>query len=93
MTGLRDRIGRALCEYARFFVMEIETRRVHILIRSARQCGAADMGRRATGVLAARGQLALQETVGQVELPLRWMVTPQLLPLPLGLAVRTWALG
>src|SRR5690606_382384 len=39
------------------------------------------------------GQLVLQETVGQVQLPLCWMVTPQLLPLPLGVAVSTWALG
>ena len=39
------------------------------------------------------GQLALQEAVGQVVLPFFWMVRPQLLPLPLGLAVRTWALG
>jgi hypothetical protein len=29
------------------------------------------------------GQLALQETVGQVDVPLVWMVTPKLLPLPL----------
>src|SRR5689334_571556 len=40
-----------------------------------------------------RPQPALQETVGQVWLPLCWMVTPQLLPLPLGLATRVWALG
>lgn len=39
------------------------------------------------------GQFVLQETVGQVQLPLCWMVTPQLLPLPLGVAVSTWALG
>jgi hypothetical protein len=30
------------------------------------------------------GQLALQETVGQVQLPLGWMVTPRLLPLLVG---------
>lgn len=40
-----------------------------------------------------RGQLALHETLGQFQLPLAWMVTPQLLPLPLGRAVSTWALG
>ena len=39
------------------------------------------------------GKFVLQETVGQVQLPLCWMVTPQLLPLPLGVAVSTWALG
>jgi hypothetical protein len=32
---------------------------------------------------------ALQETVGQVVLPFFMMVTPKLLPLPLGLAVIT----
>lgn len=57
--------------------------------------GAAAVGRRAVDAVSRvfRGQPALQETVGQVELPLRWIVTPQLLPLPLGLAVSTWALG
>lgn len=35
------------------------------------------------------GQPALQETVGQVVLPFFMMVTPKLLPLPLGLAVIT----
>jgi hypothetical protein len=39
------------------------------------------------------GQLGLQETVGQVQVPLVWTVTPQVLPLPFGLATRTWALG
>lgn len=39
------------------------------------------------------GQPALQETVGQVQLPLCWIVTPQLSPLPLGLATSTWELG
>jgi len=38
-------------------------------------------------------QVALHETVGQVQVPLLWMVTPKLLPLPLGFAVITWALG
>ncbi len=50
-------------------------------------------GAAAGGVAAPRGQPVVQETVGQVQLPLCWMVTPQLLPLPLGLAVSTWALG
>jgi hypothetical protein len=40
-----------------------------------------------------RRQLAAQDTVGQVVLPLVWIVTPKLLPLPFGLAVITWALG
>ncbi|WP_435854586.1 GTP-binding protein, partial [Streptomyces longwoodensis] len=35
------------------------------------------------------GQLVLQETVGQVQLPLCWIVTPQVLPLPLGFATST----
>jgi hypothetical protein len=39
------------------------------------------------------GQPVVQVTVGQVRLPLCWMVTPQLLPLPLGFAVSTCALG
>ncbi|KOX40154.1 hypothetical protein ADL09_32855, partial [Streptomyces sp. NRRL F-7442] len=39
------------------------------------------------------GQPALQDTVGQVQLPLAWMVAPQVLPLPFGLAVSVWALG
>ncbi|QTE02938.1 hypothetical protein S1361_36730 [Streptomyces cyanogenus] len=38
-------------------------------------------------------QPVLQETVGQVQLPLGWMVTPQLSPLPLGLPTSTWLLG
>ncbi|GHE64638.1 hypothetical protein GCM10018782_43420 [Streptomyces griseoaurantiacus] len=38
-------------------------------------------------------QDVLQVTVGQVQLPLVWMVTPQLLPLPFGLAVSTCELG
>src|SRR5262245_59915088 len=45
------------------------------------------------GMVGDRGQLGLQETVGQVQLPLVWMVTPQLLPLPLGLATSCCALG
>jgi hypothetical protein len=48
--------------------------------------------RRATGCRWI-GQLAAQETDGQVQLPFAWIVTPQLLPLPLGLAVRVWAFG
>ncbi|GJF34871.1 hypothetical protein KNE206_75710 [Kitasatospora sp. NE20-6] len=39
------------------------------------------------------GQAALQETVGQVQFPFAWTVTPQLLPLPFGFAVSTCALG
>lgn len=35
------------------------------------------------------GQLVVQETVGQVQLPLAWIVAPQVFPLPLGLAVST----
>ncbi len=35
---------------------------------------------------------ALQETVGQVHVPLAMMVTPKLLPLPFGRAVMTWPL-
>lgn len=35
------------------------------------------------------GQLGVQETVGQVQLPLGCTVTPQLLPLPSGFAVST----
>jgi hypothetical protein len=31
----------------------------------------------------------VQETVGQVQLPLGWTVTPKVLPLPLGFAVST----
>lgn len=34
-----------------------------------------------------------QETVGQVRLPWCWRVRPQVLPLPWGLAVRTWEPG
>jgi hypothetical protein len=44
-------------------------------------------------VLVDRDQLGLQETVGQVQVPLAWMVAPQLLPLPLDLATSCWALG
>ncbi|GAA3971056.1 hypothetical protein GCM10022384_22580 [Streptomyces marokkonensis] len=39
------------------------------------------------------GQPALQETVGQVQLPLAWMVAPQLSPPPFDLAVSVCALG
>jgi hypothetical protein len=35
----------------------------------------------------------LQLTVGHVQVPLVMMVMPQLLPLPLGVATRTWLLG
>src|SRR4051794_6543899 len=49
--------------------------------------------RRSCGCSGGTGQLARQETVGQVQLPLCWMVTPQLLPLPLGLATSCWAVG
>jgi len=38
-------------------------------------------------------QDAWQETVGQVQVPLAMMVTPKLLPLPLGVAIMTWLLG
>ncbi|GAA2454131.1 hypothetical protein GCM10010421_53850 [Streptomyces glaucus] len=44
-------------------------------------------------VRTARGQVAVQETVGHVQVPLAWMVTPQVLPLPLGRATSTWLLG
>ncbi|CAL9649979.1 hypothetical protein SUDANB176_06591 [Streptomyces sp. enrichment culture] len=52
-------------------------------------------GRRATGAVdrVCGGQPVLQETVGQVQLPLVWIVTPQLLPLPLGLATSVWLSG
>src|SRR5580704_2100176 len=40
-----------------------------------------------------RGYPVLQETVGQVHWPLGEMVTPQLLPLPLGVAFSTYWLG
>jgi len=39
------------------------------------------------------GYPVLQETVGQVHWPLGEMVTPQLLPLPLGVAFSTYWLG
>src|SRR5690606_16838834 len=55
--------------------------------------GAAAVGPPRRGRGSGTGQFALQETVGQVQLPLCWMVTPQLLPLPFGLAVRTCWLG
>lgn len=38
-------------------------------------------------------QEALQLTPGQFQFPFAMMVTPQLLPLPLGLAISTWLLG
>src|SRR3954454_13401447 len=38
-------------------------------------------------------QEALQLTLGQFQFPFAMMVTPQLLPLPLGVATRTWLLG
>lgn len=37
--------------------------------------------------------MVLQETVGQVQLPWVWIVAPQVLPLPLGLATSVWASG
>ena len=40
-----------------------------------------------------RGQPVLQETVGQVHWPSGEIVRPQLLPLPLGVAERTYWLG
>lgn len=39
------------------------------------------------------GQEALQLTLGQFQFPLAMMVTPQLLPLPFGVATSTWLLG
>ncbi|GAA3180378.1 hypothetical protein GCM10010451_31910 [Streptomyces virens] len=39
------------------------------------------------------GQPVLQLTVGQFQLPLLWIVTPQVLPLPLGRATRVWPSG
>jgi hypothetical protein len=39
------------------------------------------------------GQPALQDTLGQVQLPLAWMVAPQLPPLPFDFAVSVCALG
>ncbi len=39
------------------------------------------------------GYPVLQETVGQVHWPLGEIVTPQLLPLPFGLATLTYWLG
>lgn len=53
------------------------------------ECGAAALGRRAAG----GRQPGVQETDGQFQLPLCWIVTPQLLPLPFGLATSCWALG
>ncbi|GIF07866.1 hypothetical protein Asi03nite_54040 [Actinoplanes siamensis] len=35
----------------------------------------------------------VQETDGQVQLPLVWMVTPKVLPLPFGLATRVCVFG
>ena len=40
-----------------------------------------------------RDQPPAQDTVGQVQLPFGWIVTPKVLPLPFGLAVSTWELG
>jgi hypothetical protein len=40
-----------------------------------------------------RNQVTLQETVGHVQLPFVWIVTPQLLPLPFGFATSTCELG
>ncbi|GHF61555.1 hypothetical protein GCM10018787_07300 [Streptomyces thermodiastaticus] len=49
---------------------------------------------RVTGVVRPDGaQPAEQLTVGQVVLPFFWMVTPQLLPLPFGLATSVCASG
>src|SRR6478609_10392685 len=39
------------------------------------------------------GQVVVQVAVGQVQLPLAWMVAPQVLPLPLGWAVSVCASG
>jgi hypothetical protein len=52
--------------------------------------------RRAAGWATRRvrsGQPLLQETVGQFQLPLCRMVTPQLLPLPFGVPTICWAEG
>ncbi|MER5891841.1 hypothetical protein [Streptomyces sp. NPDC001876] len=62
------------------------------LRRSGRRPGAAAPPG-ALRACSASGQPALQETDGQVQDPLAWRVTPKLLPLPLDLAVSTWALG
>ena len=52
------------------------------------QRGAAELTTRCQPRRTSIGQ-ALQETVGQVVLPFFMMVTPKVLPLPLGLAVIT----
>ncbi|CAM5396805.1 hypothetical protein SGRIM128S_09119 [Streptomyces griseomycini] len=66
-------------------------------VRTAPRTGVWRGGRcrRATGAVdrVRGGQPALQETVGQVQLPLVWIVTPQLSPLPLGRATSVWLSG